>query len=293
MTSRALPPPTVLYIVGQSHVGSTYLSRVLNQHPHIFDAGELNKLHHRMSPGAECACQFGPGGKIGECDFWRRLMRALEAEGIALNELSCLSDTCTGEWRRALFGRPSGRRQRRFVENNLRLFDAIRQYSGKPITLDCSKSPWRLLPLFRSRLIRVKVLHLMRNPRGQIASRMNRGKGFWHTSILKYWRKNSLCVRLFDHDEAYLRVSFDQFLEAPDAVLSGIFQWLGVAEMDPFAVQPASYHHLAGGWARRDPELKRPSPALSRRATRYTRLQNRCLRFLEHRFRDQSTQEPF
>lgn len=282
-TSHDPEKPTVLYLAGQSHIGSTYLGRVLNQHPDIFCGGEMVYLHRRLAPDWGCACE-SLDRKSVECVFWPRVIRELEEQGVSLDDTTRLTWRRTREWKAGLFLPRNSRRKQRFMENNRVLFRTVARLSGKSVILDCSKNPWRLLPLWQDSGLDVRILHLMRNPRGQIESRMRNGHGFWHSAIMKYWRKNQVYRSLFGDSERYLCLSFDRFLEAPGETLSQIFNWLGVEEMDPFAEPHASYHHLCGGWAREEERLVPPRPAISRRSRTFTPLQERFIRFLDSRF---------
>jgi hypothetical protein len=275
--------PIVLYLAGQSHIGSTYLGRVLNQHPAIFCGGEMVYLHRRLAPDWGCSCE-PPDRASVECEFWPRVIRKMDEQGAAPEDTTRLTWRRPREWKAGLFLPRNSARKRQFMDNNRAFFRTVSRLSGKPIVLDCSKNPWRLLPLWQDPELDIRVLHLMRNPRGQIASRMRYGHGFWHSAIMKYWRKNQVYRSLFGDSENYLCLSFDRFLEAPQETLAQIFDWLGIEHMDPFAVPQADYHHLCGGWAREDDRLAPPRPAVSRRSRTFTPLQERFVRFLDTRF---------
>lgn len=277
---HSISNPTVLYLAGQSHIGSTYLSRVLNQHPAIFCGGEMVFLHRRLAKDWECACQVGEDA-ADHCSFWPTVIRNLDEQGVYPEETTRLTRTRTMEWKAGLFLPRRARRKQRFMENNRAFFREVARASNSSVVLDCSKTPWRLLPLWQDAGLRVKVLHLMRNPRGQIASRMKYGHGFWHSAIIKYWRKNQVYRWMCRGSPDYLCVSFDRFLEEPHDTLDEIFRWLEVEPVDPFALPPADYHHLCGGWARQEEGVAPPKPALSRKAREFRPLQERFLTWLD------------
>jgi hypothetical protein len=149
----------VIYIAGAAHSGSTLLDLMLNAHPEIVSVGEILKLNRPVksrSPDKvrplDCSC-----GAISlqQCAFWSRVdEQVMEMEGKSLAELA-VED----------YGRPNGH-----AAPNAVLFKAIADVSGKSFVVDSSKIPRRLGHLMTLDELDVYPVHLVRDPKGQIAS---------------------------------------------------------------------------------------------------------------------------
>jgi len=148
----------VIYIAGASHSGSTLLDMMLNAHPEIISVGELLKLNRvkRSKSGkpkfTRCSC--GASGLL-RCEFWSRVNeRILHDYGKSLADLD-LDHYCHSA---------------EGPDANSILFRAISEVSGKEFVVDSSKLPRRLKHLMGYDELNVYPIHLIRDPRGQIAS---------------------------------------------------------------------------------------------------------------------------
>ncbi len=245
MDPEGTAPPKIAYVVACTHTGSTLLTRILNQHPQIFSAGELQYLDRYWHPtGRPCSC----GVHALECPVWREVFwqwkRATKLDLVPVSRVSAERGL---EWIRALTGRYGTRGKNPFPQANSELMSAIAQVTGATVVLDNSKSVWRLLPLVRAYPERVFVLHLVRSPEGHVASRMRRkGRGFLDAVITKYLRTNLLAERLFGRSPHYLKVRYEDLVARPEETIRGVTDWLGLPVADPFAGEIRASHDING-----------------------------------------------
>lgn len=157
----------VIYIAGTAHSGSTLLDLMLNAHPGIVSVGEVLKLNRRLgyrNPEkqiyTECSCG---APSLWACPFWSAVnAETLQAEGKSLADLDVLGlrDLDPGH------------------APNVVMFRAIAKVSGKDFIVDSSKMPRRLAYLMQFEELDVHPIHLVRDPKGQIASVMRKHGGF-------------------------------------------------------------------------------------------------------------------
>ncbi len=277
--------PTILYVAGLAHSGSTYLSRVLNQHPQIFAGGEILDIHEQFQKETVgCACNLAEDGTSLEvqCPFWSEIRKKCENLPWPLKEIARLSHDRRLEWMKALLGSYERNGETSFGEKNLELFRLIGWRANSPIIVDDSKTLWRLLPMDRTIPERVRILHLLKQPENQVHSRKKRGYNFYHSAIMKYLRKNALYWYLFAESDRYQKLRFEEFVQDPEDQLARVFDWLGIETINPFEVEGQSYHHLSGGKPRRSGTLEKPDPDRLSEAHEYSKLQQILLNTLRY-----------
>ena len=244
---------TVVYIAGLSHSGSTLTSRLLNEHSKIAAPGELINLHtvfHEFDEGRghfhECLCQsISPW----ECEFWGNgLLDSIQAISPDVWKI-CRPDLHPPKsWFKAITGFYPSHDGQTFTDMNRKLFNLLREETGKPIIVDSSKFLWRALPLFRSMGDDFKVLHLIKTPRNQVGSRVKKRNmsSFLHSAIGKYGRRNFLCKYFFDDGERYKKVRFEELATDFESTLRSIHKWLGLDYENPIDGPDSPWHHLGG-----------------------------------------------
>jgi hypothetical protein len=152
----------IIYIAGAAHSGSRLLDMMLNAHPDIMSVGEVLKLNNvkywKSGEVKPTRCSCGASGLL-QCPFWSRVNTEIERR-----HDKSLADLNVDDYR--------ARDERR--EPNTVLFEAIAAASGKNFIVDSSKMPRRLAYLLRCDALSVHPLHLIRSPRGQVASVIHR-----------------------------------------------------------------------------------------------------------------------
>ena len=170
----ASPLARVVYIVGAGRSGSTILNAVLGMHPDIVATGEL-RYFASPQEGAprKCAC----GALASDCPFWHRVLDLWTERA---------GPQAVAEWfeRRPVYERMRGlpilaldvafrqSRWRSYATATRGLVESVREAAGARVVADSSKSPVRAFILMNTGGIEVMFLHLVRDPRGVVWSRL-------------------------------------------------------------------------------------------------------------------------
>ena len=256
----------LLYIMSRPHSGSTILDILLGNSVAVASIGQLisdmGKLHN------PCAC----GETVGSCPFWQGVRARVEAEGIAWDEAVRLSmgQGHVTRFPQTLLASANDPGLERLATITGAIERAIMAESGKPIVCDSSKEPTRALFLLK-RYEDARLIHLVRDPRGSIASHYWRlkDKGFYHFLRKDYhqpwlgplflalsaisWSVGNLLFEIgIRHDEKrVLRLRYEDLRDNPKAALARIGAFLGHSFEDVAAKLDAgltlSAGHLIGG----------------------------------------------
>jgi hypothetical protein len=206
----------VIYIAGAAHSGSTLLDLMLNAHPDIVSVGEVLKLNRQLAYRdperkiyAPCSCG---APSLLQCKFWS----AVDAEtrrvaGKSLSELEILDDG-EGDPRRA---------------PNVILFKAIATVSGKNFIVDSSKIPRRLSQLTQFPELEIYPVHLVRDPKGQIASVMRKHGGFLKNIVRYEIVQEQIRRKLTSVPHSVVR--YEDLVRDPERSLNSILQPLGLS----------------------------------------------------------------
>jgi hypothetical protein len=159
----------VLYIAGVGRSGSTLLERMLGALPGSVNAGEVNAIFSRVaSQDQRCGC----GEPFSRCGFWSAVgehafggwsavtprMARLQPRVVRQRHVPRLA---TG-----LAGTAYRRELAEYLEVHRRLYDAVAEVAGAELVVDASKSTAQLFALRRIEGLDLRVLHLVRDPRG-------------------------------------------------------------------------------------------------------------------------------
>lgn len=266
-TSR---PVRVVYVVGAARSGSTILNAVLGMHPDIVATGELRYLA-TLQEGAprRCAC----GALVTDCLFWQRVYSLWTAQ---------VGAEAVAEWteRQAVYERMRGlpllagdavlrpSRWRSHRMSTHALIDSVRQAAGAKVVADSSKSPMRAYLLLRTDGLEMRFLHLVRDPRGVVWSRLKaRGRQrdarqpgirvFWLVvhSTLDWILVNLLAGGVLFRAGDGRRVCYEDLANRPRETLTAIETLVGLdlsASAQAIAEgKPIDYQHIVGGNPRR------------------------------------------
>ena len=175
--------PTVLMVLASARSGTTLLGALLDLHPRVAFVGELNKRRGWLERGATCGC----GLRYDECEFWLPLATMpsfrdpgdggdRRATAVEMRELQAEIRRPAAVLR-ALVGRPTVG-QRRYVAYVEQLHRDIAAQAGASVIVDTSKKNLVDILLFGSiGSLRFEVVHLHRDPRGVVASRLRGARG--------------------------------------------------------------------------------------------------------------------
>ncbi|MDQ6848379.1 MAG: sulfotransferase [Candidatus Dormibacteraeota bacterium] len=242
---------TVLYIAGTGRSGSTVLANVLGEVDGFFAAGEVRFLWQRgLIENRLCGC----GIPVAECPVWTAVLATAARGGAAIDPQAMvgrLGDT--GRIRhlpRMVSGRllpgldptrgPAAAPAR---EALAALYPAIAEVTSSRVIVDSSKLPAYANLLAATPGIDLRVVHLVRDPRGAAHSWASRkaltdGASRPHMENLGPAKSSMLwdvwnvaAGVLFDtRSHSYLRLRYEDFVADPAAALARI---LAMAGTDP------------------------------------------------------------
>lgn len=245
---------------GSPFTGSTLLGTLLNEHPGCASIGAAIGLLPRADLTTyPCSC----GQLFRDCDFWNdiaartrtlghpvnvfetnfwnthlrlsnnRLINALLIRSLRWNPLNDARD--------ALIER-SGRLMRAIDQmgwNTWSLAAAVLERTGKTVFVDTSRDHQRPKYLARHPLLHIKVIHLIRDPRGTSVSIMTR-TGVDAATAARAWRRYNIeaeRVKRYLPQDSWMTLHYEDLCADPAGVLARISDFLGI---DRATVQPGS-----------------------------------------------------
>jgi hypothetical protein len=246
------------YIAGSGRSGSTVLDMMLGANSSGLSTGQLDELRSWIETGGYCTC----GRILSECPFWSGIVTSA-------NSLAPSAVNRPGKVRkvsatlRVLAG-GTNPLEAGEVENAWRLLDRLAVHSGKHAIIDSSKAALRLARLARHpRGDRLRVIHLVRDPRGYVTSksfstRAQSAQGtFGYTSAQPKWTavldwitQNllTLIVGVVAFRGRYFVVTYEQMTARPERTLAWLADLLGMT-YEPSMLPPLdrTEFHLIGG----------------------------------------------
>lgn len=162
---------TVLFIGGMPRSGSTLLDLLLGQLPGYCDVGELYYLWTSGVVRNElCSCAV----PFRDCEFWQRVAKQAfggwdQVDVFRVLELQRRVDTTAGLLRASV---TRSRRYERDVAEYLSylepLYRAVADADGADVVVDSTKRPSTAYLLARSQRLDLRLVHLLRDPRGVV-----------------------------------------------------------------------------------------------------------------------------
>lgn len=199
--------PIFVSVQTSAFSGATLLSFLLGAHPQIATVGEMNGLIEREDPETyRCSC----GQRIKECGFWRQVGDEMRRRGFAFDVthfdtafalggsqmLQRLRATSFGsplldslrDW--LFLARPGERRRlQALVARNEAFVESVLSVTGKRIFVDTSKDRLRLSMLRRFSRLDLRAIHLVRDVRGVVASRLRREAAIDAREAARQWAR--------------------------------------------------------------------------------------------------------
>ena len=261
-------PVRVLYIGGWGRSGSTLLDRMLGSALGFFTTGELREIWYRgRIENRLCGC----GNAFHDCAFWKDVgehaFGGWDSEDAEAR--SAMRMQLDRPWHLPLLLAPSlspgyKRRHREYTSVLSKLYAALGTVSEAPVIVDSSKIPTYAMLLARARGIDLRMLHLVRDPRGVADSwqkqvqRVDGGNTddmyqySVGSTIVRYDMYNALTQTVGRWKTPYLRVRYEDLIAQPRATLERIadFAWgssvLNPGELSSGKVQFTSDHTVDG-----------------------------------------------
>jgi hypothetical protein len=293
--SRLAPTPAggdaekieVIYLLGCGRSGSTLLDLALGSHPRVASVGEVWYHQRWLQNNFECTC----GSPFTSCAFWQAVTERLRAFGneAAVTPVQSRRAKAGAVLQLLAGGRLPPREQtQRYALATYRLFKAVQEVSHKPVILDSSKNPMRLLYLSASGLFNLKVIYLIRDGRaylnstrkpvkmpaqgGQMAPAQSAWRATWRW-MLTNSLSSLLCSRL--PRASWCAIKYEDFARAPFDVLPRLCEFLNLnyspelLEADkPVAhnISGSRWRYQSGGSIRLDEKWRAELPASRRLA---------------------------
>ena len=264
--------PIFVGIETTSYSGATLLSFLLNAHPSIATIGEMDGLILKNPEQYTCSC----GQPIQTCEFWQAMTREMAARGFEFdlhdfrNEFLLAGPEWFHRLRAGSFGNrtldairdtalqtlPGERKQfQQLVARNTAFVESALKLTSKSVFVDTSKDHLRARALKMFSPYDVRVIHLVRDPRGVTASKLRRGSKMDARGTARQWVRlhsrlqNGLGALMADK---YIRVRYEDLCRDPRAVLKKLYAFCGAdAAFDPNEFKSAP-HHIVGNPMRLD-----------------------------------------
>jgi UDP-N-acetylglucosamine transferase subunit ALG13 len=247
----------VLFIGSVPRSGSTILSDLLNENPHMVNIGELVHLWERGVIGDHlCGC----GERFSDCAFWGKVGDIAfggwqHVSGERMRTLQLRADR-TRHIPALLVPKVSGLLGTSTVQYGAvisRILRAILEVSGKPVIVDTSKHVSTALLLRQLPEIDLRVIHLVRDPRGVANS--------WSRVLARPEVQNEdrdmdtlhpgrLGLRWLWFNWAFsnidrlgvpaLTIRYEDFVDDPAGILDQIFSFAGVEMVGEKMFDPSS-----------------------------------------------------
>jgi hypothetical protein len=256
-------------IPGSPFTGSTLLGTLLNQHPDCASIGAAVGLTWRADLATyRCSC----GELFKECEFWNDIARRTGALGHPVNVFAnnfwnthlrlssnrvvnaalvrSLGGDLANDVRDAVLHRMPGIKRAilDMAWNSWSLATAVLERTGKNVFVDTSRDHQRPKYLAMHPLLDIKVIHLVRDPRGNSASIMKHTGADAATAARQWKHYNVEAARTQRYlpKGSWLSLRYEELCADPPAALDRISDFLGVrrAPARPDAAPPQS--HIIG-----------------------------------------------
>jgi hypothetical protein len=258
---------------GSRFTGSTLLGALLNQHPHCASIGAAVGLIARANLSTyRCSC----GRLFRECDFWHSIAARTRELGHPVDVFS------TNYWNTHLrlsrnrlvnaalvrsLGWDGLTRPRDAVVlkaapvraaiakmgwNTWSLATAVLGQTGKSVFVDTSRDHQRPKYLAMHPHLDVKVIHLVRDPRGNSASIMKH-TGADAARAARQWKHSNVeaaRVKQYLPAESWLCLRYEDLCADPLGMLNRIADFLGVERAEPDEMASAAESHIIGNKTR-------------------------------------------
>jgi hypothetical protein len=265
----------LLYLTSSSYSGSTLVTFLLATHPQVATVGELKATSMGDVEEYKCSC----GILIRSCPFWARVTQELVRRGTSFDVASFgthfalagrLADRAVRTRVRgraferarklALRALPGAWRElNAILERNRVLIEVICHLEGKPVFLDDSKEPSRLMHMLNSGLWNVKVVYLVRDGRGVAHSILRRHKRF-HPDVpasgdaaAHEWRQTQESIeRVLDRlpSDSWVKIRYEDVCADPRTALQPVLRLIGQGGVPLHEEFRAGQHHILGNYMR-------------------------------------------
>lgn len=242
----------VVFLAGLGRSGTTLLERALAELPGVQALGEVNHLWRRSLVDDElCGC----GEPFSSCPYWQAVgdqafggwenvdvaaVEAAQSEAMRLRDIAWLARSRSAPSQAADI----------VADHHRRVYEAASAVAAAPVVVDSSKHPALAYVLRRDPAIDLRVVHVVRDPRGvayswtkQVERPERRGSGSerWMTryspsaSALLWLAHNSSTAMLRALGASVLLVKYESFIRQPAQTLEAVARFADL-ELDAGAL---------------------------------------------------------
>ena len=266
--------PVFVSIETSAFSGATLLAFLLGAHPQIATVGEMDGLIPCENPDEYlCSC----GQKIKVCEFWRSVKIAMQSRGFEFDvvdfntkfalggprliqylRFGSLRNSTLDSIRDAiLYAWPWERLQLgTLVARNEAFVESVLEVTGKEVFVDSSKDSLRLKSLSRFSSLDVRAIHLVRDVRGVVCSRLRRGGDVDVHRYAKQWVKShkKIHTKLQNMPPgAHTLLRYEDLCQDVQGTLERIFSYCGVDRDVRVTDFRKTSHHIVGNAMRLKP----------------------------------------
>jgi hypothetical protein len=253
--------PDLIYIASDVRSGSTLLDLMLGSHSEISSVGEIQFLtdHFRKQGMGQtwdwkCTC----GKDFNDCEFWSKINSSvIEKTGDDISS----RDTWVRRVRQPFvylmlpnFLFKTACKNKSFLSKGMDasafcwdIVDSISEQTGNSIIVDSSKNAEQFRYLHRWRPSSLKIIHLIRDGRGVVYSKMTRA-GDSSRKATKNWVLENLKISLVKKivkDSNKITIKYEDLCKDPKREIQKIFEFLNVSNENDLLSKEAR-HNVCG-----------------------------------------------
>jgi hypothetical protein len=260
-------PPIFATVETTAFSGATLLTRLLGAHPAIATVAEMSGLIDSVNPDEYfCSC----GQKIKECGFWRSVKDGMLDRGFEFDVADFHTQFISGgsslfnrlrqgssrnQWLdmvrdTVLFSLPAPARYFREMTNRNKAFiETVLEITGKQVFVDSSKDRLRPKALQRFSSLDVRIIHLVRDVRGVVASQLRRDAHITAAEAARAWRQRHRRVEItlasWPKDKQIL-VRYEDLCINTEGILKQLYNFFGVNPDYKIGNEEVNSQHLIG-----------------------------------------------
>lgn len=240
---RKMKSIRLIYILSTSYSGSTILGYLLGSNDYVFNLGELKYYSRIIKRKNEfCSC----GKYSHKCPFWKDIYKSnLKIFGLPSSDE--IKKTLKSTF---FYTKSKNLNSNQYDEQKLLKVcyqKAKKQKKQLKYLVDTSKSLWRLNHLLAHKNIKIKLIYLKRDIKGNISSFIKHGHSF--TKGLAIYKINNFLIRKYlkNNKIDYIEINYKNLCKFPREELVKIEKYLNLDYSNYIQnMKNANFHVPAG-----------------------------------------------